>query len=200
MSRRLIPRQHNCAFHPEGLPPGPHAVLPHVSMGYTPPRDRSPTCYSPVRHSPQPLAGSVPVRLACLIRAASVRSEPGSNSQVMILSNDADRSRSRVRITHLTRFDRTSVPSQARRPTEHLSVMQKGTLASDSLLDCLTSRSRETMASEPPPTFPFLQSQCQRARLVQKNRFFSVVSSAAPRSSASARGRFIGGALRAVKR
>ena len=47
-------------------------------MGYPRPGGRLSTCYSPVRHSrgPKPLA----VRLACLKRAASVRSEPGSNS------------------------------------------------------------------------------------------------------------------------
>ena len=49
-------------------------------MGYSPPKGRSPTCYSPVRHSHEAPKGPTPVRLACLIRAASVRSEPGSNS------------------------------------------------------------------------------------------------------------------------
>jgi hypothetical protein len=49
-------------------------------MGYSPPKGRSPTCYSPVRHSHEAPKGLTPVRLACLIRAASVRSEPGSNS------------------------------------------------------------------------------------------------------------------------
>ena len=38
-----------------------------------------PTCYSPVRHS---IKDSV--RLACVKHAASVRSEPGSNSQVRL--------------------------------------------------------------------------------------------------------------------
>jgi hypothetical protein len=40
-----------------------------------------PTCYSPVRHSNKNRS-PVRVRLACVRRAASVRSEPGSNSQV----------------------------------------------------------------------------------------------------------------------
>ena len=40
----------------------------------------SPTCYSPVRHSHTEASFCNPVRLACLRRAASVRSEPGSNS------------------------------------------------------------------------------------------------------------------------
>ena len=40
-----------------------------------------PTCYSPVRHVSRNRS-SDPVRLACVRHAASVRSEPGSNSQV----------------------------------------------------------------------------------------------------------------------
>ena len=56
----------------------PHAVLARVSLGYSPPKGRSPTCYSPVRRSlPKQCA-----RLACVRPAASVRSEPGSNSPV----------------------------------------------------------------------------------------------------------------------
>ena len=55
-----------------------HPVLPHVSMGYPRPGGRLSTCYSPVRRSRGPKA--LAARLACLKRAASVRSEPGSNS------------------------------------------------------------------------------------------------------------------------
>ena len=40
----------------------------------------SPTRYSPVRHSRIGASTNLAVRLACLRRAASVRSEPGSNS------------------------------------------------------------------------------------------------------------------------
>ncbi len=43
-----------------------------------------PTRYSPVRHFPRPKA--LHVRLACVKHAASVRSEPGSNSQVDLRS------------------------------------------------------------------------------------------------------------------
>ena len=84
MDRRLIPRRCNCTFYlsPEGE--RLHAVLSHVSMGYPPSRGRSPTCYSPVRHSHEAPKGLTPVRLACLIRAASVRSEPGSNSPLYL--------------------------------------------------------------------------------------------------------------------
>ena len=60
---------------------GCHAVLASLSRRYPPLEGRSPTCYSPVRHSTQ---GRSPfrVRLACVRHAASVDSEPGSNSQV----------------------------------------------------------------------------------------------------------------------
>ena len=80
MDRRLIPRRCNCTFNPRPAGQGLHAVLSHVSMGYPPSRGRSPTCYSPVRHSQGLPKDPHTVRLACLKRAASVRSEPGSNS------------------------------------------------------------------------------------------------------------------------
>src|SRR5688572_20416787 len=57
------------------------SVLAHLSTGYPSLRGRLPTCYSPVRHFTR---GRSPflVRLACVRHAASVRSEPGSNSPV----------------------------------------------------------------------------------------------------------------------
>ena len=60
---------------------GCHAVLALLSEGYPPLRGRSPTRYSPVCHFTR---GRSPfhVRLACVRHAASVDSEPGSNSQV----------------------------------------------------------------------------------------------------------------------
>ena len=61
-----------------------HAVLASLSGRYPPLEGRSPTCYSPVCHSTQ---GLLPfrVRLACVRHAASVDSEPGSNSQVKLV-------------------------------------------------------------------------------------------------------------------
>ena len=41
---------------------------------------RSPTCYSPVRHSSQSFRRALSVRLVCVKHAASVRPEPESNS------------------------------------------------------------------------------------------------------------------------
>ena len=55
-----------------------YPVLAHLSISYPEPDGRLPTRYSPVRHYP-PIARGI-VRLACLNHAASVRSEPGSNS------------------------------------------------------------------------------------------------------------------------
>src|SRR5690348_50305 len=55
-----------------------YSVLDPVSQAYPKVQGRSPTCYSPVRHSSTPKGLSV--RLACVKHAASVRPEPGSNS------------------------------------------------------------------------------------------------------------------------
>ena len=56
-----------------------YAVLALLSEGYSPLNGRLSTCYSPVRHSTCPLR-DFRVRLACVRHAASVDSEPGSNS------------------------------------------------------------------------------------------------------------------------
>ena len=56
-----------------------------------------PMLYSPVRHSPPGASSRAAVRLACVRHAASVQSEPGSNSSVqfpLILSLDVRSSRS----------------------------------------------------------------------------------------------------------
>ena len=59
---------------------GSYPVLDPVSQAYPEVQGRSPTCYSPVRHSSTPASWSLSVRLACVKHAASVRPEPGSNS------------------------------------------------------------------------------------------------------------------------
>ena len=46
-----------------------------------------PIYYSPVRHSPSGASTYAAVRLACVKHAASVQSEPGSNSSVQSLFN-----------------------------------------------------------------------------------------------------------------
>ena len=58
-----------------------YAVLASVSGRYSPLRGRLLTCYSPVRHFMHSPKGALIVRLACLRHAASVDSEPGSNSR-----------------------------------------------------------------------------------------------------------------------
>ena len=60
---------------------GCYAVLASLSGRYPPLEGRSPTCYSPVCHSTNSLR-NFRVRLACVRHAASVDSEPGSNSHV----------------------------------------------------------------------------------------------------------------------
>ena len=64
-----------------------YAVLIPFSRGYPPVQGWLPTRYSPVRHSHIQLASYLndPVRLACVKHAASVRPEPGSNSQIIYL-------------------------------------------------------------------------------------------------------------------
>src|SRR5260370_8031039 len=69
------------------MPPLPsrcHAVLARVPPGCSPPQGRLSTRYSPVRRS---TAGLPPrlARLACVKHAASVHSEPGSNSPVELV-------------------------------------------------------------------------------------------------------------------
>src|SRR3954452_10841441 len=58
--------------------PWSYSVLDPVSQAYPKVQGRSPTCYSPVRHSCTPKG--LTVRLACVKHAASVRPEPESNS------------------------------------------------------------------------------------------------------------------------
>ena len=60
-----------------------HPVLARLSVGYPGLEGRLLTCYSPVRHSTQPRR-TFRVRLACVKRAANVRSEPGSNSPIKL--------------------------------------------------------------------------------------------------------------------
>ena len=60
-----------------------YAVLASVSRRYSTHRGRLLTRYSPVRHFPQFRASSslILVRLECVMHAASVHPEPGSNSR-----------------------------------------------------------------------------------------------------------------------
>jgi hypothetical protein len=83
-----------------------HAVLAAVSRGCPPPKDR----YLRITH-PSATAWSCPqtVRLACVKHAASVRSEPGSNSQVH--QRFALRGSHRITLTPTNRPNSTVAPS-----------------------------------------------------------------------------------------
>jgi hypothetical protein len=76
IGRGLIP--YRKTFQPKACTKSSYPVLDPVSQAYPRVGGRSPTCYSPVRHSCTPKG--LTVRLACVKHAASVRPEPGSNS------------------------------------------------------------------------------------------------------------------------
>ncbi len=73
---------------------GSYAVLAALSSCYPPLLGRLPTCYSPVRRCTKSRR-TVLARLACVKHAASVRSEPGSNSPVKKSLNHNTRPKSR---------------------------------------------------------------------------------------------------------
>ena len=95
--RRLggpLPRQ--LANRTSAAPPAQGLAIPcfhpQVSCGIScpfgqlsPTRGHVPMHYSPVRHSPPGASSRAAVRLACVRHAASVQSEPGSNSLVQSL-------------------------------------------------------------------------------------------------------------------
>src|SRR5438876_4803903 len=84
-----------------------YAVLASLSERYPPLEGRSPTRYSPVCHSTNPLR-DFRVRLACVRHAASVDSEPGSNSHVKLaglFSQPGSRRTPIQATTRLTRAD-----------------------------------------------------------------------------------------------
>ena len=68
------------------MPRRDYAVLAQVSLGYSPLEGRLVTCYSPVRHCTQDRSPFL-VRLACVRHAASVDSEPGSNSRLKLFAS-----------------------------------------------------------------------------------------------------------------
>ena len=59
-----------------------YAELANLSAGYSPLHGKIPKHYSPVRRSSACIATPVTDRLACVKHAASVQSEPGSNSSL----------------------------------------------------------------------------------------------------------------------
>ena len=71
----------------------PYSVLARLSPSYPQLLGRLPTRYAPLRHCPPARIAThgILVRLACLIHAASVRSEPESNSPLRIEKNRSPR-------------------------------------------------------------------------------------------------------------
>src|SRR5947209_14570449 len=84
-----------------------YAVLAPVSRGYSPLEGRLVTCYSPVRHCTHGLLHFL-VRLACVRHAASVDSEPGSNSRLKPDDSPLDGSRGN-RVAALRSKGRTDI-------------------------------------------------------------------------------------------
>ena len=81
-------RAHPCAINlwqQKHAIPLHYAVLSSVSRCYPPHKGRLLTRYSPVRHWSDPKV--VTVRLECVMHAASVHPEPGSNSQTNCISS-----------------------------------------------------------------------------------------------------------------
>ena len=78
IGRKLI--SHRKSFPPHQPRCREYPVLDPVSQAYPEVQGRSPTCYSPVRHSSTSASTGLSVRLACVKHAASVHPEPGSNS------------------------------------------------------------------------------------------------------------------------
>ena len=80
LTNKLI-RRGTILGRPKSFPQRAYAVLAAVSSGCSPPKGRFPRVTHPCATKDIQQAGAF-VRLACVRPAASVRSEPGSNSQV----------------------------------------------------------------------------------------------------------------------
>ena len=75
-------------------------ALALLSEGYSKPEGRLSTCYAPVRRCTQDRSPFL-ARLACVKHAASVRSEPGSNSPIELVElGERDRLRVGTRLYH----------------------------------------------------------------------------------------------------
>src|SRR5436190_23413895 len=121
---------------------GCHAVLASLSERYPPLEGRSRTRYSPVCHSTDPLR-DFRVRLACVRHAASVDSEPGSNSQVKFACLAANCFNPRSLNCWLFGFNSTGALACARAPVDRSST----TLILDGLcLHVLSSFQRTEVA------------------------------------------------------
>ena len=150
-----------------------YPVLVPLSACYSGYEDRLSTRYSPVRHSTRNRS-PVRVRLACVKHAASVRSEPGSNSPVQCLANHFDQTLVRsLKTNFLARSSCSVFKDQA--PGHHPARARLSTLSRktcQTLFHCprnFFSRP-ETLASHPaqapaaaePPLYPIPQTLVKR--------------------------------------
>jgi hypothetical protein len=134
LHRRLAPLTLRC-----------HAVLAAVSRCYPPPMDR----YLRVTHPSATTAETV-VRLACVKHAASVRSEPGSNSQVHLINRTFARQNQRTRPPNL---------SKHRHPTRSDDQISSACVSISRYTNNTPQTKRSARESQnPKPNIPFHQS------------------------------------------
>jgi hypothetical protein len=139
------------------LPPA-YAVLAEVSLGYPPQQGRFPRATHPCATHPQAKAQER-VRLACVKHAASVRSEPGSNSHVQSSMNPTSLN---ARPTDLTDPPRVATRQTGRQgPSQRLLQTQPPTG---------TAPRAGVTTTQPPPAHPFLYQQCQSTGPVEPAR------------------------------
>ena len=152
--------------------PGRHPVLAAVSRGCPGARGRFPRVTHPSATGRSP-EGPRPVRLACVRRAASVRSEPGSNSQLEPPSpygtgdpahdiTAQGRPKARVSPRQKGRSKATSAnPATAPR---RASPRERRTPAGADSAPPPSARMPEPATHRPPPTHPFLPfSTCPKS-------------------------------------
>ena len=85
------------------IPPFPPQGICGISVTFatlSPTSGHVPIYYSPVRHSPPGASTYAAVRLACVKHAASVQSEPGSNSSVQFLLLDPFKNLVLLKVNH----------------------------------------------------------------------------------------------------
>ena len=85
------------------IPPFPPQGICGISATFaalSPTSGHVPIYYSPVRHSPSGASTYAAVRLACVKHAASVQSEPGSNSSVQFLLLDPFKNLVLLKVNH----------------------------------------------------------------------------------------------------
>lgn len=85
------------------IPPFPPQGICGISVTFatlSPTSGHVPIYYSPVRHSPPGASTRAAVRLACVKHAASVQSEPGSNSSVQFLLLDSFKNLVLLKVNH----------------------------------------------------------------------------------------------------